>query len=65
MHLANYLKVNMYDLARFMRHRTPLSTAKYYNPTEEELVALKEQFQESSEFFPDDLAFTLLGDNNV
>lgn len=54
MHLAQDIKVSMFDVAILMRHRNPMSSAAYYNPTEEQLVALKEKFQELSESTPDD-----------
>lgn len=46
MHLINDLGMRTELVQKRMRHRSPASTAIYYNPTDEQIVDMKEQLEE-------------------
>ena len=46
MHLIHDLGLRTEIVQRRMRHRSPSSTAIYYNPTDEQIVDMKEQLEE-------------------
>ena len=49
MFLVQYRKIKIEDLVKLMRHTSILSTEKYYNPTEDDIALIKEEFSKEIE----------------